>query len=99
MPEPIRETVLKAATSAITGDRNNQYGDPLDDFQRTATALNAMGYRRVHKGGSYALAAHDIAVIQIMVKLSRLAHTPAKRDSWVDIAGYAGCGAEVAELE
>lgn len=32
----------------------------------------------------------------MMVKLSRLMWTPAKRDSWVDIAGYAACGLECA---
>jgi hypothetical protein len=33
------------------------------------------------------------------VKISRLMWTPAKRDSWVDIAGYAGCGFECAVNE
>ena len=39
---------------------------------------------------------HDIAIMIIQVKTSRLMWTPAKRDSWVDIAGYAGCGYECA---
>jgi hypothetical protein len=32
----------------------------------------------------------------MLLKTSRLAWTPTKRDSWVDDAGYAGCGYECA---
>ena len=101
VPVAIREAVLQAAITAVTGDRNNTYGDPWDDFKRTSDALTAMGYRHSNEktGVFEALRPHDIAVIQVMVKLSRLTHTPVKRDSWVDVAGYAACGAEVAELE
>jgi hypothetical protein len=34
-----------------------------------------------------------------MVKTSRLMHSRAKRDNWVDVAGYAGCGYECAVEE
>jgi hypothetical protein len=30
------------------------------------------------------------------LKVARLMHTPGHVDSWVDIAGYAACGADVA---
>lgn len=102
---PVREQALLRAQDAIMGDRNNSYGDPIDDFKRTADALTAMGYGKRYRGPDFdnqyivPLEPHDIAIIQIMVKLSRLAETPTKHDSWVDVAGYAGCGAEVAELE
>jgi hypothetical protein len=52
-----------------------------------------MGYRAA---GRRKLEAHDIAVLVMMIKISRVMWTPAKRDSWVDIAGYAACGLECA---
>lgn len=97
---PLRAQVLDEAKSLIVGDRNNQYGEPDQDFQRTANALNAFGFRKESSSGEHAwLAPDDVATIQILVKLSRLQWNPSKRDSWVDVAGYAACGAECAGAE
>lgn len=89
----LRAQMLDEAKQCITGDRNNSYGPPWQDFRRTAGALNAMGYRAPN---NRRLQSHDIAIFIMMVKISRLMWTPTKRDSWVDIAGYAGCGLECA---
>lgn len=90
IPSP-RAAVLDEAKSLITGDRNNTYGPPHQDFQRSAEAANAYGYRGPEGRN---LEAHDIALLVTLVKISRLMWTPDKRDSWVDIAGYAACGYE-----
>lgn len=42
------------------------------------------------------LDAHDVAILQMLLKCSRLAWSPEKRDSWVDGAGYAACGYDAA---
>ena len=89
----VRSDALDEAKSLITGDRNNAYGPPWQDFTRSAGALTAMGYRGPD---GRALESHDIAIFVMAVKMSRLMWTPTKRDSWVDIAGYAGCGLECA---
>jgi hypothetical protein len=91
-----RADALFEAQALITGDRNNAYGPPTQDFQRAADAANAYGYRAI---GGREIQAHDIAILVMLVKLSRLTWTPGKRDSWVDIAGYAGCGFECAVEE
>jgi len=92
---PPRKSVLLEAIGLVTGDRNATYGPPTQDFDRTAAALTAMGYRRTDPGGkTLGLEPHDVAILVMMVKISRLMSTPDKRDSWVDIAGYAGCGYE-----
>jgi hypothetical protein len=91
-----RAGVLNEARALITGDRNNAYGPPTQDFSRTAGALNAYGYRGAD---GRELAAHDIAIFVMAVKMSRLMWTPGRRDSWVDIAGYSGCGYECAVEE
>jgi hypothetical protein len=31
-----------------------------------------------------------------LVKIARLANSPDHMDSWIDIAGYAACGGEIA---
>ena len=41
-----RSDMLHEANRLITGDRNNQYGPPTQDFARTAALLNALGYCR-----------------------------------------------------
>ena len=92
-----RTALLLDADAAITGDRNNQYGPPSQDFQRTAEALTALGFRVRSVSGApeyVPLEAHHVAIIMGALKLSRLMWSPANRDSWVDLAGYAACGYE-----
>lgn len=98
---PPRADLLEEAAHLITGDRNNHYGPPTQDFRRTAEALTAMGYRRldVDDVTVLPLVPSDIAIIVGMVKTSRLMHSRSKRDNWTDVAGYAGCGYECAVEE
>jgi hypothetical protein len=99
-PESPRASALNEARDLITGDRNNQYGPPTQDFDRTAKLLNAMGYARVDAEGVVQdILPSDVALIIAQVKVSRLMHSRRKRDSWVDLAGYAACGFECAEEE
>lgn len=91
-----RASLLDEAKALVTGDRNNTYGAPTQDFDRTAGALTAMGYRGPNGRD---LKAHDVAILVAMVKISRLMWTPQKRDSWADLAGYAACGYECAVTE
>lgn len=89
-----RDELLDEAKRLVTGDRNNQYGPPTQDFRRTADILNALGFSGP---GGTDVRPHDVAVIIVAVKLSRLTWSPGKMDSWIDLAGYAACGAECAE--
>lgn len=94
--QPTRSAILEEADEAINGDRNSAYGDPSQDFERTASMWTAMGLRF---GPEHAeVERHHVAMAMVALKLSRLAWNPSKRDSWVDIAGYAGCGAEAAGI-
>lgn len=105
VPQPFTNTSPRAAAldeakQLVTGDRNNQYGPPTQDFQRTASLLNALGYARVDAEGNVQdIKPSDVAIIIAQVKVSRLMHSRGKRDSWVDLAGYAGCGYECAVEE
>ncbi len=90
-----RAELLDEAKRLTTGDRNIQYGSPTQDFERTAAILNAMGYAKASpRDGFVQIEPHDVALMVAAVKMSRLAWSPEKRDSWVDLAGYAACGHE-----
>jgi hypothetical protein len=94
--ESPRKALLDDAAKAITQERNNQYGPPTQDFQRTANLLYDLGFRVVDEDGEAGIiiAPYHVAMIMIALKLSRLVWGPDNRDSWLDIAGYAACGHE-----
>ena len=106
-----REMLIEAA-DLVDGDRNVSYGDPSDDFRRTAA------YWSTHLGGvlrrlaaetrvevsddvldlvDHLLGPHDVAIMMMQLKTSRLAWSPDKHDHWVDAAGYAACGRDCLE--
>ncbi len=76
-------TILDEATQITAGDRQQQYGSPLEDARRFAQLVNALT-------GLPVLPEH-FPLIMVAVKLSRLSQAPLNwhRDSWVDVAGYA----------
>jgi nucleoside 2-deoxyribosyltransferase len=84
-----RRELLTEAADLVDGDRNAQYGDPRQDFARTATMWGAYLGTDVEP--------HDVAALMALLKVSRLKWSPGKRDSWVDLAGYAACGWHCAE--
>ena len=97
---PSRAKLLTEAADIINGDRNIQYGDPIDDFSLTASMWEDYLRRIVvtrNTDGEVFLDPHDVAIMMMLVKVSRLAQSPEKKDHWLDIAGYAGCGWECIE--
>jgi len=83
-------SILLEAFSAVRGDRQTSYGPPEEDFARTADMWTAM-FAGMLKDDAF-FRPFQVAQAMIAVKLSRQTHAP-KRDNWVDIAGYAQCGA------
>jgi hypothetical protein len=82
-PEPKAEDVLEEALRLTTGDRQNSYGPPTQDFARTAAMWAVIL--------ECAVTAKQVALCMIALKISR-ATWAKKRDNWTDIAGYARCG-------
>ena len=98
IPSP-RVEILNEASHIIHNDRNKDYGEPIDDFSLTASLWEAYLRRIMVTRGTETLYLdpHDVAIMMALVKVSRLTETPQKRDHWVDIAGYIGCGWECVE--
>lgn len=97
-----RADVLDAAKKAVCGQRHTDYGKAEDNFARIARRWNChldnIGFVVTRQGVPCRLLPHDVASMMIDVKLSRIENTPSHDDSWVDIAGYAACGSEVAPV-
>lgn len=84
-----RKEVLRYAGEAVLKDRDEQYGSPEDSFAAIAGLWSA--YLDI------AIMPVDVANMMILLKVARNINKP-KDDNWVDIAGYAACGAEVSEM-
>ena len=70
----------------IVQDRERSYGPPSVHFQRTVSMINALlGHKFTEP-----LTTSDWAQIMILDKLSR-EQVRAKKDTAIDIAGYASC--------
>ena len=82
-----RAAILREAERIVTQDRNVDYDTPENNFHRIAVMWEA------YKGVPFA--AHDVAVMQALVKVARIATSPGKEDHWVDLVGYGACGGEV----
>ncbi len=90
------ETILEEAARLVTGDRQNSYGPPDQDFQRTAKMWEALLGTCVQEDKTLKIPPKFVAMCMIALKLSRETHQN-KRDNWTDTAGYAYCGSLCSE--
>lgn len=90
-PEPYRTQVLEEAKRLITDDRNKSYGSPTQNFTNTADLWNVQFGHKLKDDEFFT--ASDVAQAMVLLKMARMIAGP-KKDHWVDVAGYAGCGAE-----
>lgn len=93
----LRDVPLQEAMRLINADRNQDYGEPYENFRDIAEMLTVM-LRPILKDGTK-IQCHHVSMMMIAVKLSRMTTSPLKLDSWVDIAGYIGAGWEATEME
>lgn len=82
-----RTELLETARKTVCGYREHDYGSPENSFRRIAefwgTYLNQQ------------ITPVDVAAMMALLKLARVSEGHAKEDNWVDLAGYAACGAEI----
>jgi hypothetical protein len=91
-----REEVLDKAKECVCTDREGQYGRPEDNFSLIAMFWNAyLESRHTEIEYSSVIEADDVAVMMALLKIARIATGKPKTDNWVDLCGYAACGAEI----
>lgn len=82
-----RAETLDKAKACVCGQRDNEYGTPEDNFTIIAKLWSA------YKGVEFT--PNDIAMMMALLKIARIKTGTATDDSYVDLAGYAACGAEI----
>ncbi len=93
-----RREILAEAEKCVCGDREQDYGSPEDNFGTAADLWTPYIQRAcVQPDGSILITSKDVAVLQILLKIARIASGIPKADNWIDLAGYAACGGEIAE--
>ena len=78
------DDILKKADELVHGDRNDLYGDPIDDYSKVVEIYKAIS--------GIDLDPEDGALFMVAVKLARIATNYREniihRDSLIDAAGY-----------
>ena len=64
------------------------------DILHAAELWEAYLNKACTRGVNVRVEAKDVAVMMALLKIARIAAGGGKADSWIDLAGYAACGAE-----
>lgn len=84
-----RKEILDRAEKCVCRNREQEYGSPEDNFQCIANLWGA------YKGVEFSPL--DVSMMMALLKIARIKTGTATDDSFVDLAGYAACGGEIAE--
>ena len=82
--------ILQTANDLVFGERNDNYGDPADDYAKVATLWSTFL--------SHKITPREAAICMMLIKVSREGHVH-KLDNLIDMAGYAQVAAECAAME
>lgn len=91
-----RPEVLDAAKAVVTGEREQQYGSPENNFRAIANLW--MDYLAA-AGMPIEITPSDVAIMMALLKVARIASGRKHDDNYVDACGYFACAAELAEGE
>lgn len=82
-----RKEILNEVENIVCKDRNEQYGEPEDNFKHIAEFWSTYL--------EHEIVSTDVANMMILFKVARNMHMNPKLDNFIDIAGYAACGGEL----
>lgn len=85
----IRPNILDKAKECVCGKREQDYGSPENNFHLIANLWNA--YLKVDY-----ISEVDVAMMMALLKIARIRSGNYTIDSFIDLAGYAACGGEIA---
>lgn len=83
-----RKETLKAAEQCVCGNREEDYGNPEDNFAIIAKLWSLWLEKDI--------SAHDVAIMMTLLKIGRVKSGRRKDDNYTDLCGYAACAAEIA---
>ena len=93
-----RREILQAAERCVCGERDQDYGGPEDSFALIASLWEPIIKARcVGPGADVCVDAVTVALCMAELKIARATTNETHMDSWVDLAGYAACGGEIAK--
>jgi hypothetical protein len=92
--QPSSKEILAEADRIIHGERAQSYGPAEDSFARIGELWTVHLSNKLPEGT--VLDAYDVAVMMTLMKCAR-AQTDVKRDTFVDIAGYAALSERCAQ--
>lgn len=82
-----RQETLKKAEECVCGKREQDYGSPEDNFAIIAAMWTAYTGKTITP--------IDVAMMMGLLKIARVSTGGGTNDCFVDLAGYAACGAEI----
>lgn len=91
-----RKEFLQGAEKCVCTDREEQYGEPEDNFALIAAFWNEyLESKYPDIEYSSVIEACDVAVMMALLKIARISTGEPKADNWIDLIGYAACGGEI----
>lgn len=94
----LRKELLSKAIEVTEGARQQHYGSPEDNFKNIADLWQLYLSQRFENADEPEIKTTDVAIMMLLMKVARLVNDPHHDDSWLDIAGYAACGSQCAEV-
>ena len=97
-----RAEILDKAKACVCGKRQEDYGTPENNFRFIAELWAAYLSRVcVSQGSLVVIAPKDVAMMMALLKIARIGSSleDGTADSYIDLAGYAACGGECADIE
>lgn len=92
---PQRERCLNEAKRIVCTDRNEQYGEPENNFDVIADYWAAYLNSKYKVGVLFDFG--DVVYMMVLFKMGRITTAKAyKEDNYIDMAGYAACAMECA---
>lgn len=86
-----RQETLEKAIECVCRNREQEYGSPENNFKSIADVWNwYLGTE---------ITAKQVTVMMALLKVARIKTGTFTEDSYIDLAGYAACAGELAEME
>lgn len=86
-----RPEILDNARKCVCGKREQDYGSPENNFSLIASLWTVYL--------NHPVTSEDVAMLMALLKIARIKSGTATADSFIDLAGYAACGGEIATQE